>query len=183
MSKTSKNLFTGSLGKVAVLLSTFPLWKTLYNLIDAWGNLQMITDYLPRIWQFINTTAGTLVVMLIGFVLMGVQLYRQWRAETGQEAADAEMQNAIYTNAGVMLQNLESAKEIYFFVRVFNGLPLKIETAQQAEGFILCQDKPLPTRPQFSLSSHPFNDRRNSLDFTQKVDKATAASTWTIRPS
>ena len=171
-----KTFFKANLGKLAVILSAYPLWKVLYNIIDAWGNLQMITDYLPRIRQFLNSTAGTLTVMCVGFALAALQLFRQGRRQTSETGgADAEIQQAVYTHAGVMFQRLESEREINFFLTVFNGLPYKIEVDEQAEGFILLEDKALLTRPQFSVSADPLNDRKLSIGLAQRVDEETAA--------
>jgi len=78
-----KRLLKSSLGKIAVLVSTFPLWKLLYNTIDAWGNGRMIWDSLPSISQFLNSTAGPFVVMLIGFALIALQLHRQSGKQSG----------------------------------------------------------------------------------------------------
>lgn len=79
-------------GKVLFVFASFPLWRIAYNAIDAWGNAKMITDSLPSIWRFfvslwgyINTTGGSLVVMLIGFGLIALQLHRQERRRDGQE--------------------------------------------------------------------------------------------------
>jgi hypothetical protein len=175
MWKPIRTLFKTKLGKVAVALSTFPVWKAIYNIIDAWGNLQMISDYLPRIRQFFSSTSGTFVVMFTGFALVALQLFRQGRqAKSKTEETDSYIQQAVYTHAGVMFQELESEHNILFFINVFNGLPDKLAIAEEADGFILLQDRPLPTRPQFLVSTDPLNDRKSTIGLTQKVSQETA---------
>jgi hypothetical protein len=114
MWKSVKSFFKSGLGKFAAVLSTFPLWKGLYNLIDAWGNLQMITDYLPRIWQFLNTTAGTFVVMFVGFALVALQLYRQGKrpaSQTNFVQASGTVDNSPETINATLNAKFESEKE------------------------------------------------------------------------
>lgn len=89
-----KSLLKSTLGKLAILFASFPLWKIAYNTIDAWGNFQVITEYLPRIWQFLVSPVGNFVVMIIGLGLIGLQLRRQHKQirTTGDTVKELERQ-------------------------------------------------------------------------------------------
>lgn len=91
MRKQIKALLKSWKGELGILLAAAPLWKSVYNFIDAWGNLRMIADALPDIRKFLDSTAGTFVIMAVGFGLIALQLYRQQRraqpiSETGATA-------------------------------------------------------------------------------------------------
>jgi hypothetical protein len=64
-------------GKLAIALGGLPLWRQLYELIDAWGNFQTVKDWLPNNWGFLTSTGGTYIVMIVGFALGGYQLLKQ----------------------------------------------------------------------------------------------------------
>jgi hypothetical protein len=82
-------------GQIALVLSSTPLWKSIYQAIDAWGNLQMITDWLPSIWHFFTSTAGTFVVMASGFLVGGLQLSRQHKQIQGKAQNLVSENNAV----------------------------------------------------------------------------------------
>lgn len=86
-----QKLFKSFWGWLFGFLALFPLWRIIYGAIDAVGNAKMITDSLPSIgcflvwaWGYINTTPGSLVVMVIGFALIALQLHRQERRSISQ---------------------------------------------------------------------------------------------------
>jgi len=128
------NFFKGKLGKVAVVLSTFPLWKSLYNFIDAWGNLQMITDYLPRILHFLNTTTGTFVIMGIGFALLALHLFRQSKQPTNEvRTQDSSSATNQPTHDNLNAEHTKTVEQLYDRIRDLEGKKTALETKRKKD--------------------------------------------------
>jgi hypothetical protein len=72
-----KNVLRSTQGKIGVLLASAPLWKLAYNAVDAWGNTQTLWQILHSVIGFLGTTWGSIVLMLVGFLLIWWQIYRQ----------------------------------------------------------------------------------------------------------
>jgi hypothetical protein len=83
-----KRLLKSTLGRIALVLGTFPIWKLIYNAIDAWGNLRMVAEYVPEAWRFLDSTSGTFAVMLTGFALIGLLLWTQKPKDTSHTEED-----------------------------------------------------------------------------------------------
>lgn len=74
---TIKRALRPTSGKIAVILSGTPLWKLIWQGIDAYGNVRMITDSIPSILSFLGSWPGAIVLMLLGFLLLWLQIRRQ----------------------------------------------------------------------------------------------------------
>lgn len=72
-----KNILGSTRGKIGALLAGAPLWKLGYDLIDAWGNAQMVWPYFRSVIDFLGTNWGSLVLMVFGFLLIALQIRRQ----------------------------------------------------------------------------------------------------------
>jgi hypothetical protein len=148
-----KSLLRSTRGKVGLLFASVPLWKLAYKTIDAWGNLQMVTDYLPRIWQFLSSTAGTFVVMFLGFALIVLQLYRQskqpaattkyeWLHEIAASQA-RDISSYVIIERVVMLDLPSATPSISFELLIRNSSNYHVAIDDRIEGFILFEGRSL----------------------------------------
>lgn len=81
-----KRLLKSPIGRVGLVLATSPLWKPIYNVIDALGNIQFVADSLPAVLRFLGSAPGTISIMLAGFSLLGLQIYKQQHKELPKES-------------------------------------------------------------------------------------------------
>jgi len=74
---TIKRALKPTSGKIAVILSATPVWKLVWQGIDAYGNVRMITDNIPSILSFLGSWPGAIVLMFLGFFLLWLQIRKQ----------------------------------------------------------------------------------------------------------
>lgn len=160
-----KVLYKTAKGKLALFFAAFPVWLLIYNAIDAWGNLQMITDYLPSIWKFINSPTGTLIVMVVGFGLTALFLYRQ-KPLVGEAMLKHQAEHIdefVYVEHIKFATSYEDKKISYvmFDLRVFNTSVYEVVLDSTIGGEILFEGRKLK-HPKIIYSNPPLTIKPNS---------------------
>lgn len=121
------------------------------------------------------------IVLFLSSTLASVEPKVNSDTETAKPKPDrpaiteAEVRRSVYTHVGAMFHKLLEERRVYFFMTVFNGLPERISFAEKAEGFILIDGKPLPTRPLFTVSPRKYpEDRQTGISLTQEFSEDSA---------
>lgn len=105
-----RGLIKGWQGKVGALFLGMPLWKLAYQTIDAWGNIQMIWPYLRSIVDFLGTTWGNVVLMVVGILLITWQVRRLHRYPNSHPSQGEKM--SLAASEGIAAGHIESIEEL-----------------------------------------------------------------------
>lgn len=120
-----KDFLKSGRGKFALFLSSWPLWKIIYQSVDALGNVQMIKGWLPSIWHFVTSTEGTFVVMASGLFVGWLQLYRQHKQIQGKEQNLVSENNAVSRS---QLLEAQGPEQKLLIVTPINGEEVGLRT-------------------------------------------------------
>jgi len=83
---SARVLFKSARAKFALLLATVPLWKLIYGAVDAYFNLESMTQHLPAILAFMGSWWGAIILMAVGFGLLALQIRKQSKPTVNEES-------------------------------------------------------------------------------------------------
>ncbi len=102
---------------------------------------------------------------------------KEKKLDESDPEAKVDFSRDLYVNVRVTFNNTSSENQIEFAIEIFNGSLTPISFSREIQGFMLLDDKPLPDRPQMTISlSETSEQRLTVLTVQQPLEPAAAIS-------
>jgi hypothetical protein len=196
MSEMIKNVLKTAWGKIALVLSAWPLWKLIYNTLDAWGNMQTLIGFLSIVWRFLGSTWGTFLIMALGFALLAWQTRKQQnKSQISEETVSPCPAEWVHHIANEDRSNISKRVCVHkceprydglsndmpyidFLIRIFNGSIYALSIENPLEGYIMFDEQPLVGEVKIHGSSVNYFLHGDEVEFTvrQALNERAAAS-------